>query len=144
MNIYEKFKMNGYFSNYAAIITVIGGIYLHLTSLFIGRELLKENILTPAFDMVFAIPMAYAGIIGWLSWNKVVFDKGWKKFFYGFIMIYFTVSIPLHVQTYLTQSTGYIDAFPAWYSYPILVLMVLILVFMWNIRYKNMALPGEA
>ncbi|MBK7317224.1 MAG: hypothetical protein IPO36_03720 [Anaerolineales bacterium] len=144
MNIYEKFKMNGYFSNYAAIITVIGGIYLHLTSLFIGRELLKEHILTPAFDMVFAIPMAYAGIIGWLSWNKVVFDKGWKKFFYGFIMTYFTVSIPLHVQTYLTQSTGYIDAFPAWYSYPILVLMVLILVFMWNIRYKNMALPGEA
>jgi len=143
MNIYEKFKSNGYFSNYAAIATVLGGIYLHLTSLFIGRDLLKQYILTPEFDMLFAIPMAYAGIVGWLCWNRVVFDRSWKKFFYGFVMTYFTISIPIHVQTYLTQSTDYIDAFPAWYSYPILVLMGLILIFMWNIRYKNTALPVE-
>lgn len=143
MNIYEKFKSNGYFSNYAAIVTVLGGTYLHLTSLFIGRDLLKQYILTPGFDMLLAIPMTYAGIAGWLSWNKVVFDRSWKKFFYGFVMSYFTISIPIHVQTYLTQSTDYIDAFPVWYSYPILVLMALILIFMWNIRYKNKALPGE-
>ena len=136
MNAYEKFKTNGYFSNYAAVITIIGGMYLHVTSLFIGRDLLKQYILTPQFDMIFAIPMAYAGIMGWLSWNKVVFDKNWKKFFYGFVMTYFTISIPIHVQTYLTQNTNYIDAFPAWYSYPILVLMTAILFFAWNLKYK--------
>lgn len=136
MKIYEKFIDNGYFSNYAAVITVIGGMYLHLTGLFIGRELLKQYILTPQFDMVFAIPMTYAGIAGWLAWNKVLFDRRWKKVFYGFIMTYFTISIPIHVQTYLTQSTDYIDVFPPWYSYPILLLMTAILLFAWNLKYK--------
>lgn len=138
MNYYQKFRTNGYFSNYAAIVTVLGGIYLHLTSLFIGRDLLKQYILTPEFDMFFTIPMAYAGVTGWLSWKQVVFDRNWKRFFYGFVMTYFTISIPIHVQTYLTQSTDYIDVFPAWYSYPILVLMSLILVFMWNLKYKEL------
>lgn len=136
MNLYEKFKANGYFANYAAVITVIGGIYLHLTSLFIGRDLLKQYILTPQFDMAFAIPMVYAGVAGWLSWNKVVFNSGWQKVFYAFVMTYFTISIPIHVQTYLTQSTDYIDAFPEWYSYPILALMTAILLFAWNLKYK--------
>lgn len=88
--------------------------------------------------MFFTIPMAYAGVTGWLSWKQVVFDRNWKRFFYGFVMTYFTISIPIHVQTYLTQSTDYIDVFPAWYSYPILVLMSLILVFMWNLKYKEL------
>lgn len=136
MKIIEKFKASGYFSKYATVITVIGGIYLHLTSLFIGRELLKQYILTPQFDMGFTLPMAYAGIAGWLAWNKVVFDRRWKKFFYGFIMTYFTISIPIHIQTFLTQSTDYIDVFPSWYSYPILVLMISILLFAWNLKYK--------
>jgi len=136
MKLYEKFKMNGYFSNYAVVVTVIGGMYLHLTSLFIGRELLKQYILTPQFDMVHAIPMTYGGIAGWLAWNTVAFDRRWKKFFYGFIMTYFTISIPIHIRTFLTQSTNYIDPFPSWYSYPVLVLMTGILLFMWNLSYK--------
>lgn len=136
MNLHEKIKANGYYSNYAAIITVVGGIYLHVTSLFIGRDLLKQYILTPQFDMIFAIPMAYAGIAGWFAWKMVAFERGWQKVFYGFIMVYFTISIPIHVQTYLTQSTDYIDAFPSWYSYPILALMTAILLFVWNLKYK--------
>ena len=136
MKIYEKFKSNGYFSKYAVVITVIGGMYLHLTSLFIGRELLKQYILTPQFDMVHAIPMIYAGIAGWLAWNNVIFDRRWKKFFYGFIMAYFTISIPIHIRTFLTQSTDYIDVFPSWYSYPVLVLMTAILLFAWHLKYR--------
>jgi hypothetical protein len=136
MSLFTNFKNEGYYSKIATIITLIAGMYLHVTSLFIGRDLLKQYILTPQFDILLAIPMTYAGILGWLSWKKVVFDNSWKKFFYGFIMTYFTISIPIHVQTYLTQSTDYIDAFPSWYSYIILVLMTSMLLFIWNIRYK--------
>jgi len=85
-----------------------------------------------------AIPMTYAALVGWLSWKQVAFDRGWKKFLYGFILVYFTISIPLHVQTYLTQSTDYIDAFPVWYSYPIAVLLSVMLLFVWKIRYKTL------
>lgn len=134
---FNKLKSAGYFSNYATVLTLLAGMYLHVTSIFIGRELLKQYVLTPQFDMVLAIPMTYAGIMGWLSWKRVIFNHGWQRFFYGFIMTYFTVSIPIHVQTFLTQSTDYIDKFPAWYSYPVIMLMALMLVFIWKLEYKS-------
>jgi uncharacterized membrane protein len=83
--------------------------------------------------------MTYAGIVGWLSWKQVSFDQSWKKFIYGFILVYFTISIPIHVQTYLTQSTAYINAFPDWYSYFVLLLMTVMLIFVRNLSYKSQA-----
>jgi hypothetical protein len=130
-------QYQGYYFKVAAIVTLITGMYLHVTNLFIGRDLLKQHILTPTFDMLLALPMTYAAVVGWLSWKQIAFDRGWKKFLYGFILVYFTISIPLHVQTYLTQSTDYIDAFPAWYSYPIAVLLSIMLLFVWRIRYRT-------
>jgi ABC-type spermidine/putrescine transport system permease subunit II len=133
----KAFQNQGYYFRYAAIATLITGMYLHVTSLFIGRDLLQQYILTPAFDMLLAIPMTYAGIVGWISWKQVFFNRGGEKFFYGFILVYFTISIPIHVQTFLTQSTDYINAFPNWYSYPILALMTLMLIFVWNLQYRS-------
>lgn len=128
-------QTQGYYFRYAAMATLIAGMYLHVTSLFIGRDLLRQYILTPGFDMLLAIPMTYAGIVGWLSWKQVAFDHGWMKFLYGFILVYFTISIPIHIQTYLTQNTAYINAFPGWYSYFILALMTIMLIFVWNLHY---------
>ena len=133
----KAIQHQGYYFRYAAIATLIVGMYLHVTSLFIGRDLLRQYVLTPGFDMFLAIPMTYAGIVGWLSWKQVSFDRGWKKFLYGFILVYFTISIPIHVQTYLSQSTAYINAFPGWYSYIILVLMTVMLVFVWKLAYRS-------
>ncbi len=132
----KTFQTKGYFFRQAAIITLISGMYLHVTSLFIGRDLLRQYILTPGFDMALAIPMTYAGIVGWISWKQVSFEHGWQKFLYGFILVYFTISIPIHVQTLLTQSTAYINAFPDWYSYFVLALMSAMLVFILNLSYK--------
>lgn len=133
----KTLQNQGYYFRYAAIATLIAGMYLHITSLFIGRDLLREYILTPTSDMLLAVPMTYAGIVGWLTWKQVSFDQSWKKFLYGFILVYFTISIPIHVQTYLTQSTAYINAFPSWYSYFILVLMTGMLLFVGSLSYKT-------
>jgi len=132
----KMFQNTGYYFRYAAITTLITGMYLHVTSLFIGRDLLRQYILTPGFDMLLAIPMTYAGIVGWLSWKQVSFVNGWQKFLYGFILVYFTISIPIHIQTFITQSTAYINVFPGWYSYFILVLMTIMIAFVWNLSYK--------
>ena len=133
----KAIQNQGYYFRYAAIATLISGMYLHVTSLFIGRDLLRQYILTPTFDMLLAVPMTYAGIVGWLSWKQASFDRGWKRFLYGFILVYFTISIPIHIQTYLTQSTEYINAFPGWYSYFVLLLMTAMLIFVWNLTYKS-------
>ena len=127
----------GYYFRYAAIVTLITGLYLHITSLFIGRDLLQQYILSPTFDMLLAVPMTYAAIVGWLSWKQVSFDHPWKKFAYGLILVYFGISTLIHLRTYLTQSTSYIEAFPAWYSYPIVVLLSSMLMFVWRIRYMT-------
>jgi hypothetical protein len=76
----KALQSQGYYFRYAAIATLLAGMYLHVTSLFIGRDLLRQYILTPTFDMLLAIPMTYAGLIGWLSWKQVSFGRGWKKF----------------------------------------------------------------
>lgn len=115
---------------------LILGMYLHVTSLFIGRELLLRYILTPSFDAVLAIPMTYGSVIGWLIWRRVIHPSVWHRFFYGFIIFYFTISIPIHVQTFITQRTDYILAFPWWYSYFILVVQAAMLGFTARLRFK--------
>ena len=115
------------------------GMYLHVTSLFIGRELLMRYVLTPTFDAVLAIPMTYAGIVGWMLWRRVVHPNRWHRFIYGFTIVYFTISIPIHVQTFITQRTDYILAFPWWYSYFILLVQVGMLTFVWRMRFKASA-----
>ena len=60
------FRHQGYYLRYAIAATLIAGMYLHVTGLFIGRELLLRYVLTPAFDMAFAMPMAYGGIVSWI------------------------------------------------------------------------------
>ena len=67
----KHFQEQGYYFRYAAVVTLITGMYLHITNLFIGQALLKQYILTPTFDMLLAIPMTYAAIVGWMFWKKV-------------------------------------------------------------------------
>jgi hypothetical protein len=84
-------KQDGYYLKLGIITTLIMGMYLHVTSLFIGRELLLRYILTPSFDAVLAAPMTYAGIVGWLMWRRVIHPDRWHRFVYGFTIVYFTV-----------------------------------------------------
>ena len=136
---FEAFKQHGYYLKFAIIATLIMGMYLHVTSLFIGRELLMRYVLTPTFDAVLAVPMTYAGIVGWVVWRQVVHPNRWHRFIYGFTIVYFTISIPIHVQTFITQRTDYILAFPWWYSYFILLVQVGMLAFVWRLRFKASA-----
>jgi len=129
-------KQRGYYLKPAIIITLIMGMYLHVTSLFIGRELLLRYILTPSFDAALAVPMTYAGIVGWLMWRRVIHPNRWHLVFYTFTILYFTISIPIHVQTFITQRTDYILAFPWWYSYFILVVQAGMLVFIARLKFR--------
>ena len=133
----ERFKHHGYYVQFAIIATLLMGMYLHVTSLFIGRELLLRYVLTPSFDAVLAVPMTYAGIVGWMVWRRVEHPNLWHRFVYGFTIVYFTISIPIHAQTFLTQRTDYILAFPWWYSYFILLVQVGMLAFVWHLRFKE-------
>ncbi len=132
----ESFKRQGYYLKLTIIATLLMGMYAHLTALFIGHDLLRMYVLTPAYDMALAVPMTYAGIVSWIVWRRVIHPAGWHRIVYSFLAVYFTISIPIHIRTYIAGNTDYVDVFPLWYSALILPVMLALLVFAWRLRFK--------
>ena len=134
----QTLKGEGFYFRQAAIFVIAFGAYLHLTRLFVGDAILTERVLTPLLDKLFAIPMAYASLAGILSWKKMKFNSRGHKAWVTFIVAYITVSVPLHVSTYFTNSTEFFtNAFPIWVSLVWLPYFTLIIMTLLRLRYKE-------
>jgi hypothetical protein len=138
-NSFAMFKQHGYGLRYAIGATLIMGMYLHVTGLLIGQALLLEYVLTPSVDMALAVPMSYGAIVSWLVWKRVQHPARWHRLVYGFLTCYFTLSIPIHIRTYVTGSPDFVSAFPIWYSAVILPIMAGLLIFAMRLRFKDSA-----
>lgn len=142
--IYHSFKLKrSYLSLISAkvikpavMITLITGIYLHLTRLFIDTDLLIKYIYTATFDAIFAIPMIIGAITIIPSWKYFIFKNKFEKVITFVTGVYFIVSLPLHFQTWISQSTDYIRIFPMWYSYLFLVYTTVMLYIWYNIKIE--------
>ena len=132
----EKLKSNCFYFNYVVVVTIIIGTYLHVSVLFLGHELVIKHIFTPAFDMILAIPMVYSAIGMIAFWRRVALRNLWQKIFYGFSVVYFVGSVPLHVQTYFTSDLSYVAWFPVWYSAVLMPLFAYFIYFFWNLEFK--------
>jgi hypothetical protein len=109
-------------------------MYLHLTRLFIGTELLIKYIYTATFDAVFAIPMLL-GVISFLpAWKYMIFRNSFEKFIVVLTGVYFLASVPLHIQTWVTQNTDYILVFPLGYSLVFLAYSSVLLITWWRLK----------
>lgn len=118
----------------AVLITLGIGMYLHLTRLFIGTELLAKYIYTATFDTVFAIPMLF-GVISILpAWKHISFRNKFEKVIVGLTGVYFLASVPLHIQTWVTQNTNYILVFPLWFSLVFLAYSSVLLITWWRLK----------
>ncbi len=135
---WENFKQAGYLFRSVAIATILCGVYLHVTRLFVGDDILVQKVMTPLFDQLLAIPMTYAGLTGILSWRQMQFRTGWHKAFLGFIVFYIAGSVPLHVATYFTQSTEYIRSVPLWFSVILLPYYVATITTLWRLQFKSL------
>ena len=125
------------FQNRIAILIFLSGATLHITALIIGREKFLAYVFTPLFDSIFGVPIAFAGIAGILLWKNMLLDKTWKKIVYWVCMFYMTMSIPLHIQTIITQDTTYINNFPETYSYFIIPVMLFFAWFLSQVKFKK-------
>jgi hypothetical protein len=134
----EKKEILFKFHYITAGLIFLTGVAIHITALIIGREKFLKYVFTPLFDSIFAIPMAFAGIAGIILWKNVSFDKTWKKIAYWIGMFYLIASIPLHIQTIITQDTSYINKFPETYSYFIIPVMLFFsLLFLTQVKFKK-------
>src|SRR5262245_60215937 len=136
----REWHRQGFGLRYAIAATLIAGMYLHLTRLLIPQDQFVQHVLTPTFVSVLAIPMTYAAIVSWIVWKRVVHPGLWHRILYGFLAVYFTISVPIHARTLITQSVDYVVAFPYWYSAAIQLVQLGLLVFAWHLQFED----GEA
>ena len=127
--LFQSDARRGWYVREVAFLTLIGGIFLHVSSLVLGSPLFEERILTPTFDRLFAIPLTYVGIVGWIVRRRVVHPTRWHAVAYGAVISYFTLSIPLHAATYIRGDTSLLTGFPSWYSAIILPVMACLAIF---------------
>lgn len=107
--------VSGTLARYLVILTLLVGIGFHGTRLAIGAEAFQE-IFTPMVDSIFSIPIVLAILAMFRGWPVFRFRGKLDKSVAIVTLLYFIVSMPLHVQTWFTQDTSYILRFPWWYS----------------------------
>jgi hypothetical protein len=137
---FASFKRQGFYFRTAAILTIVTGLYIHITRLFLGDELLVQHIVTPLFDKVLIIPMTYAAVSGMLAWRQIQFQSIWHRLAIGWVVLYITLSVPLHSYvSYVLGSTKPLTAFPLAVSYVLLPMYVGMLVLFTRLRFKESA-----
>jgi hypothetical protein len=118
------------------LFTLATGLCLHGSSLFIGREQFVATVFTPTFDAIFAVPMTIAGIAAAWVYRRAIFAAAWQKWVYWFLLAYFGLSILIHLRTLFTWDTSYVLAFPAFYPFVAMTLMLLLGIFTVRQRFS--------
>ena len=131
----REWQRQGFGLRYAIAVTVIGGMYLHLTRLLMPQDQFLQH--TATYDSLLTLPMAYAAIVSWIVWKRVVHPAGWHRILYGVLAVYFTISLPIHAHTLIMQSVDSVVAFPQWYSAAIELVQLGLLVFAWHLQFKD-------
>jgi hypothetical protein len=135
---FASFKRQGFYFRYAALITIITGLYVHITRLFLGDDLLVQHVVTLLFDKLLILPMTYATVSGLLAWRQMQFQSIWHKLAIGGIVVYITLSVPLHIYvSYVLGSTRPLTAFPLAVSYALLPMYAGMLVLLGRLRFKE-------
>jgi hypothetical protein len=113
----KSWQQHAYGYREVAFAILVFGIYLHVSRLVFGADLVQRHLLLPRVDEVFGGTMAYAAVAGVAGWKALRFRGIWhrrmSKFITGFIM----VSAPIHLATFFRASPARLGVLPWWYSF---------------------------
>jgi hypothetical protein len=124
----SSFRRNGYYVRHVAILTLLMGASVHLAVVALGRSALPR-IVTPPFELVLTLLMAYVSVVGWFAWRTFHYRSRWQKILLALILVYFPSGVPFHVITLVKGNTDHYAVFPDWYSAVILPVMLAMVVF---------------
>ena len=133
----QRWQAQGYGFRSVAFFTIMIGAGLHLSRLLLGDAITFQSIVTPTFDQTFALPIAYAGISGLLSWRQMTFRSRGHQLFLGFIVFYMVASIPLHLSVWFTHSIEHLKLFPLWFSVLLQPYYAAVLIALWRLQFKT-------
>lgn len=118
------------------ILTLLIGAIFHTTRLIVGVATFQD-MYTTTVDALFTIPIVL-GIIGVLiTWHYINFRNRIEKGITILTLAYFTFSMPLHLQTWFTNDTGYIARFPWWFSFIFLSYTTVLLIIWARLRIQS-------
>jgi hypothetical protein len=134
----EDMKVNWFSTaRVSVLITLVTGIYLHLSRLIFGIDLTLEKLVTTAFDSVFALVLIFAVMAIFRARKQVLFRNRLERFLFYFTLIYFSISVPIHVRTWFVPNNPQtLRLFPEWYSVFFLFLTGSMIIGWWNLRAK--------
>lgn len=121
----------------------IAGMYLHITHILIGRELFLTHVLRPEVEWTLTATMVYALATGLAVRNRALLASRWRAVYYV-MLAYFGVSVAIHLRAVAAGDSTYVTAFPEWYSYVVLGIMVAFLVFVRRLRFASSERLGAA
>lgn len=124
-------------ARFFVLLTLNIGAFFHICNLLLGTDLVLERIFTPLADSLFAIPMVIGGFAVIFARKEIHFRNKFEKFVVYFTAFYFIASMPLHIQTIITQSTEYIRWFPVWYSLIFLAYTTVLQWVWWNLKEEK-------
>jgi hypothetical protein len=130
-------QQHAYYFRSISIITLATGALLHAARLLLGDDYLFQHIMTPAFDRLFLLPIAYCGASGLLAWRQIEFRSRWHKAIMAIIILYMLVSIPIHLKTYFTNSIEHMRQFPLWVSVVLQPWYIVIITLLWRTKLKR-------
>lgn len=128
-----SFRRNGYYVRHVAIVTLLMGASVHLAVVALGRSALPR-IVTPPFELLLTVLIAYVSVIGWFAWSTFHFRSRAQKTVLALILVYFPIGIPVHVITIVNGNIDHYGLFPGWYSFAILPVMLAMIVFFARLR----------
>jgi hypothetical protein len=131
-------------ARFFVLLTLNIGAYMHLNNLVFGTDLLLQHLFTPLFDSLFAIPMIIGGFAVIFARKEFIFRNKLEKGIVYWTAFYFIGSLPLHTQTWLTQSTEYIRWFPVWYSAVFLAYTAFMQWIWWRLEVPYEMKPAAA
>jgi hypothetical protein len=126
-------RRNGYYVRHVAIATLLMGASAHLAVVALGRSALP-HIVTPPFELLLTVLMAYVSVIGWFAWSTFHYRSRGQKILLALILVYFPIGIPIHVITIVNGNTDHYGVFPGWYSFVVLPVMLAMIVFFARLR----------
>ena len=126
-------RRNAYYVRHVAMVTLLMGASAHLAVVALGRSALPR-IVTPPFELVLTVLMAYVSVIGWFAWSTFRYRSRWQKILLALILVYFPIGIPIHVITIVNGNTDHYEVFPGWYSFAVLPVMLAMIVFFARLR----------
>lgn len=115
------------------VAVLAAGVGLHASRGVLGNDLLLAGFL------ILAASVTLIAVGMWIFRGLVQAHGGWQRSLYVPIAVFFALSLPIHLSTYLTQRTDLLRAFPDWFGMLVTAVQLAMAIGLWRTSPRQRA-----